>query len=65
MAIDVILKESRPAIAYLRLIPVETWATYAFPIPRYGHITSNIIESLNRTWKHLWHLPPLRLLASI
>jgi hypothetical protein len=29
-AIDAILKESRLIIAYLRLILVETWATYAF-----------------------------------
>lgn len=64
-AIDGVLKESRPAAAYLRSIPAETWATYAFPLPRYGHITSNIVESLNGTWKHLRHLPPLRLLAGI
>lgn len=62
---DSILKESRPAAAYLRSIPPETWATYAFPLPRYGHITSNIVESLNGTWKHLWHLSPLRLPGSI
>jgi hypothetical protein len=62
---DSILKESRPAAAYLRSILPETWATYAFPLPRYGYITSNIVESLNGTWKHLRHLPPLRLLGSI
>ena len=39
------LKESRPAAAYLRSITAETWATHAFPLPRYGHITSNIVES--------------------
>ena len=65
MALDAILKESRPTAAYIRSIPVETWATYASLAPRYGHITSNIIESLNGTWKHLRHLPPLRLLAGI
>ena len=48
-AIDAMLKDSRPAAAYLRSIPAETWATYAFPLPRYGHITSNIVESLNGT----------------
>ena len=62
---DSIFKEIRPAAAYLRSIPPETWATYAFPLPRYGHITSNIVESLNGTWKHLRHLSPLRLLGSI
>ena len=64
-AIDALLKESRPAASYLLSIPVETWACHAFPVPRYGHITSNIIESLNGTWKHLRHLPPLRLLSGI
>jgi transposase-like protein len=57
--INTILKESIPAVAYLCSIPVETWATYAFLLPRYRHITSNIVKSLNGTWKHLRHLPPL------
>jgi hypothetical protein len=64
-AIDALLKESTPAASYLLSIPAETWACHAFPVPRYGHITSNIVESLNGTWKHLRHLPPLRLLSGI
>jgi hypothetical protein len=64
-AIDTILKESRPIATCLHSIPAETWATYTFPLPRYSHITSNIVESLNGTWKHLRHLSPLRLLGSI
>ena len=64
-AIDGILKESRPAAAYLRLILAETWATHAFLLHRYSYINSNFVESLNGTWKHLRHLPPLRLLAVI
>lgn len=32
---------------YLRNIPAERWATYTFPRPRYGHLTSNIQESVN------------------
>lgn len=64
-AIDAMLKESRPAATYLRSIPAETWAAHAFPLPQYGHITSNIIEGLNGTWKHLRHLPPLCLLGRI
>lgn len=64
-AMDAILKESRPAATYLRLIPAETWATHVFPLPRYGHITSNIVESLNGTWKHLRQLSSLWLSGSI
>jgi hypothetical protein len=48
-AIDAMLKESRPAATYLCSSPAKTWATYAFPLPGYGHITSNIVESLNGT----------------
>jgi hypothetical protein len=62
---DNILKESRPPAAYVRSIPAETGVTYAFPLLRYGHITSNIVESLNGTWKHLRHLRLLHLLGSI
>jgi hypothetical protein len=41
------------------------FATYAFPAPRYGHLTSNIAESLNGAWKDIRHLTPLRMLVAI
>jgi len=28
--------------------PYTTWATYAFLEPRYGYLTLNVVESLNR-----------------
>ena len=46
------LKENRRNLIYLRSILAETWATYAFLLPKYGYITSNIIESLNGTWRY-------------
>lgn len=38
-----------PAAAeYLRSIPAELWAVAHFPGTRYGHLTSNIAESVNK-----------------
>ena len=38
-----------PAAAeYLRSIPAELWAVAHFPRTRYGHLTSNIAESVNK-----------------
>ena len=46
-------------------IKPKYFATYAFPAPRYGHLTSNIAESLNGAWRELRHLTPLRMLVAI
>ena len=32
---------------YLKGIPNNRWTAYGFPLPRYGHLTSNIVESVN------------------
>ncbi len=34
---------------YLQGIPPGRWASYACPGPRYGHITSNMVEAMNAT----------------
>ena len=36
------------AAAYIAEIPKEKWARAFFPLPRLGHVTSNIAESMNR-----------------
>ena len=42
------LEEKSPQAAnYLRNSGLELWATPRFPGKRYGHNTSNIVESLN------------------
>jgi hypothetical protein len=46
---------------YINNIPHDTWASYAFPYPRFGHITSNIVESLNAKFKEIRDLPVLQL----
>jgi hypothetical protein len=60
-----IRKKSLVAAAYISNIPPESYADFAFPYPRFGHVTSNIVESLNGAWKTLRHLPPLRMLVTI
>jgi hypothetical protein len=46
-------------------IKPKYFAIYAFPTARYGHLTSNIAESMNSAWKELRHLTPLRMLVAI
>lgn len=41
------------AIEYIESIPHVRWATYAFPLPRYGQLTSNSVEQSNK-----WLLQP-------
>jgi len=41
--------------------PHKTWTWYAFPYPRFGHNTSNIVESLNSVWNPLRSLPLLKM----
>lgn len=50
---------------YLRNVPAERWATYAFPRPRYGHLTSNIQESVNSSWLKARNQPVLHCLLYI
>ena len=50
---------------YLRAIPAERWATHAFPRPRYGHLTSNIQESVNSSWLKARNQPVLHCLLHI
>ena len=58
-------KESALAFEYLNAIPHKTWATYAFPYPRFGHLTSNLSESINSAWKDLRHFPILKMVDTI
>jgi hypothetical protein len=57
--------ENSAATAYMDAIPHTTWTYYAFPYPRFGHNTSNIIESLNSVWNPLRSLPPLKMVDAI
>jgi hypothetical protein len=59
------IKRRTLAISYVSNIPPESYADFAFPYPRFGHITSNIVESLNGAWKTLRRLPLLWMLVTI
>ena len=49
------------AYKYINNILHNTWASYAFPYPRFGHITSNIVESLNAKFKEIRDLSVLQI----
>ena len=54
-------EEKEEAYEYLNEISHTLWSQYAFPAPRFGHITSNIAESMNSSWDEFRKLPILRL----
>jgi hypothetical protein len=59
------IKEEKEAVYhYLRGIPAASWSQYAFPAPWFGHIISNIAESINSTWDDIYHMPVLQLLLA-
>ena len=60
-----IRKRECSSIEYLNAIPHKAWATYAFPYPRFGHLTSNLSESINSAWKDLRHFPILKMVDTI
>jgi hypothetical protein len=50
---------------YISSIGYENFALLSFPAPRFGHDTSNIVESTNSMWRKIRELPPLQLLDGI
>ena len=53
------LEQVSPAArAYLEQIPREQWVRAFFPMPRYGHVTSNIAESVNALLVEQRKMPP-------
>lgn len=64
-AMEELREMKQEAYEYLNAIPHNQWASYAFPTARYGHITSNAVESLNAAWIDYRSLPVLPLLTSL
>ena len=50
---------------YLEAIPAERWAMWAFTGKRYGHLTSNMVESMNAEWLESRETPVLHMLVNI
>jgi predicted membrane-bound mannosyltransferase len=57
--------QSVPAFDYLYSIPKRTWARAYTTYLRYGHNTSNIVESLNASWSDIRCLLPLQIIDAI
>jgi hypothetical protein len=64
-ALAALQAEDGAAAAYVDNISHGTWARYAFPYPRFGHNTSNNVESLNSVWNPLRSLSPLKMVDAI
>ena len=64
-AVQALQNEAPEVEKYISSIGYETFALTRFPRPRFGHDTSNIVESTNFMWKGIRELPPLQLLNGI
>ena len=62
---DDIRRESKDAFLYLSTIKTSLWASSFSVYPRFGHDTSNIIETINGSWSDLRQMPPLQAMDKI
>lgn len=62
---EAIRAQSKAAFTYLKAINKTLWTTAYRSYPRYGHDTSNIIESINSSWEEIRQLPPLLAMDAI
>jgi hypothetical protein len=60
--IETLQRDSTQVIDYISSIG---YTFLHFPVPRFGHDTSNIVESTNSMWRKIRELPPLQLLNGI
>jgi hypothetical protein len=65
IAIQDLQRDAPEVKEYLASIGYENFAFACFPLPRFGHDTSNIVESTNSAWRDIRELPPLQLLNGI
>ena len=56
-----LLNISPKAHAHLKTIKKKHWVRAFFPMPRYGHVTSNIAESTNSALRECRKCPPTKL----
>jgi hypothetical protein len=65
IAIQALRRDAPEVEEYMSSIGYNTFASVHFPHPRFGHDTSNIVESMNSVWRDIRELPPLQLLNGI
>lgn len=58
-------EEKMDCRTYLEGIPSGRWTCWAFAGYRYGHLTSNMVESMNAEWIRSRELSPLLLLVDL
>jgi hypothetical protein len=61
----IIQQENKSAYDYLIQIEKKLWTRAYQPYPKYGHNTSNIVESLNGALSDIRCQPPIRMMDSI
>ena len=64
-AVQTLQRDAPQVEEYISSIGYENFAFARFPYPRFGHDTSNIVESTNSVWREIRELPPLQLLDGI
>lgn len=64
-ALQALMDQDVDAGNYINSIPHTSWARYCFPVPRFGHDTNNIIESINSLLDDIRKLPPLQMMDAI
>jgi len=64
-AVQALQRDAPQVEEYISSIGYENFAFTRFPRPRFGHDTSNIVESTNSMWREIRELPPLQLLNGI
>jgi hypothetical protein len=64
-AVQNLQRESPKVEEYISSIGYNNFAFACFLQPRFGHDTSNIVESTNSMWREIRELPPLQLLDGI
>ena len=64
-AVQALQRDAPQVEEYISSIGYKNFAFTRFPWPRFGHDTSNIVESTNLAWRGIRELPPLQLLNGI
>ena len=65
IAVQALQRDAPEVEEYISSIGYKNFAFARFPRPRFGHDTSNIVESTNSAWREIRELPPLQLLNGI